>query len=191
VKLVVGLGNPGKSHKGDRHNVGFSLLERLCLNRKVELRENPKHKAMVGADANGIRFLKPLTYMNLSGLSVKSISQYYNISPELILVFHDELDLPAGEIKLKRGGGTGGHNGLRSVEEHLSSKDYCRVRVGIGRPEGRQSVTSYVLSTPSRDDGRVIESGMERVLAHAEDLLSGYFDRAMNFLNQRSSLENL
>ena len=185
MKLIVGLGNPGEKHRTDRHNAGFALLDRLCSEREVKLRENQKFKAMEGVDSYGIRFLKPLTYMNDSGDSVKSFAQYYRIPPELILVLHDELDLAAGEVKLKRGGGSGGHNGLRSIEQYLSSKDYCRIRVGIGRPKSGQSVTSYVLSPPSHEQSRAIDIGTQKVVQHINDLLSGYFDRAMNLLNQR------
>ena len=189
MKLVVGLGNPGDSHSKDRHNVGFWFLDRLCRNRGVELRENSKFKALVGSDSRGVRFLKPLTYMNLSGLSVRGFSEYYNITPELILVVHDELDLPSGAVKLKRGGGTGGHNGLRSIEENLSSRDYCRIRLGIGRPKGRQTVTSHVLSAPAADERIIIEARMDNVLEYADDLINN-FDKSMNILNQSNNLEN-
>ncbi|MEC9248989.1 MAG: aminoacyl-tRNA hydrolase [Pseudomonadota bacterium] len=192
MKLVVGLGNPGDSRKTDRHNVGFLLLEMFCQDRGVELRENQKYKALVGSDAVGIRYLKPLTYMNLSGFSVKGLSEYYKIPPKLILVLHDELDLSVGEVRLKRGGGTGGHNGLRSIEQSLSSKDYCRIRLGIGRPpNGKQSVTSHVLNSPTADEATAIKAGMEKILEHADDLLSGSFDRAMNSLNQSNNIKDL
>ena len=185
MKLVVGLGNPGDNHKNDRHNVGFALLDKLCFEREVKLRENRKFKAMEGVDSFGIRYLKPLTYMNASGNSVQMFAEYYRIDPELILVIHDELDLLAGEIKLKRGGGTGGHNGLRSIEQHLSSKDYCRIRIGIGRPRRGQNVTSYVLNPPNQEQSRAIDTGAQRVVEHINVLLLGCFDRAMNILNQR------
>ena len=100
MKLIVGLGNPGSSHDKDRHNVGFWFLDRLCLERNVELKESGKFKAYVGRDSSGVWYMKPLTYMNLSGLSVKGLSEYYKISPNSILVAHDELDLPSGTVKL-------------------------------------------------------------------------------------------
>lgn len=185
MKLVVGLGNPGNDHRNDRHNVGFALLDRLCLERDVELRESRKFNAMVGIDSGGFRFLKPLTYMNASGDSIKLFVDYYRISPDLILIVHDELDLDAGIVRLKRGGGTGGHNGLRSIEKSLSSNSYCRIRLGIGRPKGNQTVTSYVLSAPDLAAKKAIDSSMEKVVEQMDDLLSGHFDRSMNLLNQR------
>ena len=189
MKLIVGLGNPGDSHDRDRHNVGFWFLDRLCLERKVELKENGKFKAYVGSDSSGVWYMKPLTYMNLSGLSVRGLSEYYKIPPNLILVVHDELDLPSGAVKLKRGGGTGGHNGLRSIENSISSRDYCRLRLGIGRPNERQTVTSYVLSAPTQNERHVLEARINKVLEFADDLIKD-FDRSMNIINQSARLEN-
>tara|TARA_B100000579_G_scaffold412127_1_gene403552 strand:+ start:2721 stop:3293 length:573 start_codon:yes stop_codon:yes gene_type:complete len=188
VKLIVGLGNPGNSHDKDRHNVGFWFLDRLCLERNVELKESGKFKAYVGSDSSGVWYMKPLTYMNLSGLSVRGLSEYYKIPPGLILVVHDELDLPSGIVKLKRGGGTGGHNGLRSIEESIASRDYCRLRLGIGRPNERQTVTSYVLSAPTERERHVLEARIDKVLGYADDLIKD-FDKSMNIINQSSHLE--
>ena len=189
MELIVGLGNPGNSHDKDRHNVGFWFLDRLCLERNVELKESGKFNALVGRDFSGVWYMKPLTYMNLSGLSVRGLSEYYKIPPNLILVAHDELDLPSGTVKLKRGGGTGGHNGLRSVEDSIASRDYCRLRLGIGRPNGGQTVTSYVLSAPDQKERRVLEARISKVSEFADDLIKD-FDKSMNIINQSALLEN-
>ena len=189
VKLIVGLGNPGDSHDKDRHNIGFWFLDRLCLERNVELKKSAKFKAYLGSDSTGVWYMKPLTYMNRSGLSVRGLSEYYKIPPSLILVAHDELDLPSGRVKLKRGGGTGGHNGLRSIEENIVSRDYCRLRLGIGRPNERQTVTSYVLSAPTQKERQVLEARIIKVLEYADDLIKD-FDKSMNIINQSVHLEN-
>ena len=189
MKLIVGLGNPGSGHDKDRHNVGFRFLDRLCHERNVELKASGKFKAHVGRDSNGVWYLKPLTYMNLSGLSVRYLSEFYKIPPDLILVAHDELDLPCGTVKLKRGGGTGGHNGLRSVEDSIASRDYCRLRLGIGRPNEGQTVTSYVLSAPTQNERRVLEARISKLLEYADDLIND-FDKSMNIINQSSHSEN-
>ena len=185
MKLVVGLGNPGIKHETDRHNVGFWLVDEICLKRDVVLRESRKFNAMVGSDSNGISLLKPMTFMNASGEILRAYVKYYRIPPESILILHDELDLEAGIVRLKRGGGTGGHNGLRSIEKELGSRDYCRVRLGIGRPKNGESVTSYVLNAPNEEQKSAIKGGIKIIVESMNDIVTGGFDRSMGKLNQR------
>ena len=145
--LWVGLGNPGSSYAKNRHNVGFMVLDVLA--REFGFSEWRKTKS--AAEASGlvggrkIRLLKPLSFMNRSGLPVAQMAKYYDIAPDDILVFHDDIDLGAGKIRVKQGGGHGGHNGLRDIDRHIG-KDYWRVRMGVGRPDGRQDVDKWVLS---------------------------------------------
>lgn len=148
--LVIGLGNPGPQYAGNRHNVGAMVIEHLAARAGARLRT---HKA--GASAESIRLGPtpgtraiigiPHSYMNLSGGPTKGLASFFSVPPERTIVLHDELDIPFGEVRLKLGGGEGGHNGLRSISSSFGTKDYLRVRVGIGRPPGRMDAASYVL----------------------------------------------
>ncbi|MEU7926248.1 aminoacyl-tRNA hydrolase [Micromonospora sp. NPDC049801] len=149
--LVVGLGNPGREYAGNRHNVGFMVAELLAG--RVGARFG-RHKRAVAEVAEGrlgfggpkLVLVKPLTYMNLSGGPVAALSQFYKVPPAQVVAVHDELDIEFGQVRIKFGGGEGGHNGLRSMSKSLGTKDYVRVRFGVGRPPGRQDPADYVLS---------------------------------------------
>ncbi|MGB1399671.1 MAG: aminoacyl-tRNA hydrolase [Candidatus Puniceispirillaceae bacterium] len=145
--LWVGLGNPGSSYAKNRHNVGFMALDYLAeAYRFADWRQTKPAAETSGlVGTTKIRLLKPLSYMNRSGLPVAQMAKYYDIAPENILVFHDDIDLGAGKIRVKQGGGHGGHNGLRDIDRHIG-KEYWRVRIGVGRPNGRQDVDKWVLS---------------------------------------------
>ncbi len=185
VQLVVGLGNPGAGHFDNRHNVGFWLVDALAAKLKVELRVESRYKGELGRAASGLRLLKPATYMNLSGESVVPCATYFRIPPSAVLVVHDELDLAVGTVRLKRGGGHGGHNGLRSIEQMLGSNDYLRIRLGIGHPGVGRDVAGYVLSRPPAAEREAIEAAIVAVLDNIETIINGGFNRAMNTLNQR------
>ncbi|QDO89773.1 aminoacyl-tRNA hydrolase [Ornithinimicrobium ciconiae] len=159
--LVVGLGNPGPKYAGNRHNIGAMVLADLAQQVGVSARQH-KARAWVseirlgtlagGAPGPRAILAQPMTYMNVSGGPVAALVSFYKVPLEQIIVVHDELDIDFGAIKLKRGGGEGGHNGLRSISQSLGTKDYLRVRLGIGRPPGRQDPAAYVLSDfPARD----------------------------------------
>ena len=145
--LWVGLGNPGSSYAKNRHNVGFMALDYLAeAYRFADWRQTKPAAETSGLiGTTKIRLLKPLSYMNRSGLPVAQTAKYYDIAPENILVFHEDIDLGAGKIRVKQGGGHGGHNGLRDIDRHIG-KEYWRVRIGVGRPDGRQDVDKWVLS---------------------------------------------
>ena len=145
--LWVGLGNPGSSYAKNRHNVGFMVLDYLAeAYRFADWRQTKPAAETSGLiGTTKIRLLKPLSYMNRSGLPVAQMAKYYDIAPKNILVFHDDIDLGAGKIRVKQGGGHGGHNGLRDIDRHID-KEYWRVRIGVGRPDGRQDVNKWVLS---------------------------------------------
>ena len=145
--LWVGLGNPGSSYAKNRHNVGFMVLENLARDYGFSEWRQTKSVAQTYGLIRGkkIRLLKPLYFMNRSGLPVAQTANYYSLAPEKIFVFHDDIDLGAGKIRVKEGGGHGGHNGLRDIDRHIG-KDYWRVRIGVGRPDWRQDVDKWVLS---------------------------------------------
>jgi len=185
VQLVVGLGNPGSGHAGDRHNAGFWCVDALAAKLGVTLHEESRYKGLLGRAASGLRLLEPLTYMNLSGQSVAACASYFRIPPSAIVVVHDELDLAPGVVRLKRGGGHGGHNGLRSIDQQLGSSDYLRVRIGIGHPGPGGDVSAYVLGKPPASEREAVESAIEAVLTVFERILDGHIDRAMNTLNRR------
>lgn len=159
--LVVGLGNPGPRYAANRHNVGAMVVAELASRARVSLREH-RSRAAVGETRLGTRagglpgprvvLARPLTYMNVSGGPVAGLVRYFSVPLEQVVLVHDELDIEFGSVRLKRGGGEGGHNGLRSVSQSLGTRDYLRVRLGIGRPPGRQDPADYVLSDfPARD----------------------------------------
>ena len=149
--LVVGLGNPGKGYAGNRHNVGFMVVDLLASRVGAKFGRNKRAHAEVAEGRLGfggpkLILVKPLTYMNLAGAPVAQLAQFFKVPVENVVAVHDEMDVPFGEIRAKRGGGEGGHNGLRSMSKSLATKDYARVRFGISRPPGRQDPADYVLS---------------------------------------------
>ncbi len=185
VALIVGLGNPGPGHEGDRHNAGFWFIDALCDAQGIELREETRFKGLLGRASSGLRVLKPLTFMNASGESVAACAAYFRIPPAAVVVVHDELDLDAGRVRLKRGGGHGGHNGLRSIDRLLGSADYLRIRLGIGHPGSAAAVTGYVLGRPPAAERDAIGQAISSTLDELANIVGGRFDRAMNTLNQR------
>jgi PTH1 family peptidyl-tRNA hydrolase len=149
--LVVGLGNPGKQYAGNRHNVGFLVADLLASRIGAKFGRAKRVHAEVAEGRLGfggpkLILVKPLTFMNLSGGPVVALAQFFKVPVEQVIAVHDELDVPFGQVRVKRGGGEGGHNGLRSMSTSLSTKEYARVRFGIGRPPGRQEPADYVLS---------------------------------------------
>jgi PTH1 family peptidyl-tRNA hydrolase len=186
LALVVGLGNPGQQHQYNRHNAGVMFLQRLCDKFKGELRAESKFHGKAGRiEINGVevRLLFPTTYMNKSGMAVAALSQYYKIPPERILVAYDELDLPIGTTKLKKGGGAGGHNGVRDVHNALGSSEFLRLRFGIAHPGNASKVIDYVLTDFSRDDAISIEKEFDKALAIMPLLVEGKLQIAMGELH--------
>ena len=168
MRVVVGLGNPGPEYSGTRHNAGFWFVERLASACGVRLRSESRFQSMVGRIAGGNEecwLLMPQTYMNASGRAVGALVRFYKIAPKGILVVHDELDLPPGTPKLKRGGGVSGHNGLKDVAANLGTHDFWRLRLGIGHPGDRAAVVDYVLHPPRRDERELIDASIEKGLA--------------------------
>jgi peptidyl-tRNA hydrolase, PTH1 family len=192
IALIAGLGNPGPAYEQTRHNAGFWFADEVARRHGGALRPDPKFQAEVtrlSVDGRDCWLLKPMTFMNRSGQSVGAFAAYYRIPPEAILVVHDELDLPPGTVRLKRGGGHGGHNGLRDITSRLGSSDFSRLRIGIGHPGSAAQVVEYVLHRPSREDE---ESIREAVKVSADTLplvLAGELEKAMNRLHSRANVE--
>jgi PTH1 family peptidyl-tRNA hydrolase len=186
IQLIAGLGNPGPEYERTRHNAGFWFVDALARQRGDSLRhENRFHgeAGRIARDDHECRVLKPLTFMNRSGQAVSALAKFYRIPPESILVVHDELDLPPGTARLKKGGGHGGHNGLRDIISALGGNGFLRLRLGIGHPGHRDDVVDYVLRKASREDEGLIEQAIDDALAVVPLLLAGEVERAMHQLH--------
>ncbi|SER57408.1 peptidyl-tRNA hydrolase, PTH1 family [Nitrosomonas sp. Nm51] len=167
MKLIVGLGNPGKEYAHTRHNAGFIWVNCLADTLKVTLNLEARFHglcARINAEAADFWLLEPQTYMNRSGQSVAALCRFYKIQPDEIVVVHDELDLLPGSAKLKWGGGLGGHNGLKDIAAQLGTRDFWRLRIGIGHPGDRNAVVRYVLRPPGKEDALLINQAIERSL---------------------------
>ncbi|MCB1586601.1 MAG: aminoacyl-tRNA hydrolase [Xanthomonadales bacterium] len=188
IKLIVGLGNPGGQYTNTRHNAGFWFVDALCKKYGFDLKDNKKfygEAANVDINNHSVWLLKPMTYMNHSGKALQSLTQFYKIKPEEILVAYDELDLPPGTVKLKKGGGHGGHNGLRDIISLIGSNEFYRIRLGIGHPGHKSQVVSWVLNRASSDDEISINNAIDKSLAVLEDLLDGQLEKATRELHTR------
>jgi PTH1 family peptidyl-tRNA hydrolase len=185
--LVVGLGNPGREYAGNRHNVGFLVADllagrigaRFSRHRKA-VAEVAEGRLGVGVEAPRLVLTKSMTYMNLSGGPVAGLAQFYKVPPDQIVAVHDELDIPYGQLRLKIGGGEGGHNGLRSMSRSLGTKDYVRVRFGIGRPPGRQDPADYVLSDFSSVERKELDFLVDRAADAVEVVMLRGLEAAQN-----------
>ena len=167
MKLIVGLGNPGKEYEKNRHNIGFLVVDYLTDKFNAS-KISSKFKGELYKAGNYL-FLKPLTFMNLSGESVRAVKDFYKIDNDDIIIIHDDIDLNVGALKFKKGGSSGGHNGLKSIDKHIGN-DYWRVRVGVGRPERKEQVVSYVLSDFKDDELECIEKNFENIKKAIEDI---------------------
>ena len=190
--LVAGLGNPGKKYSNTKHNVGFLVVEEIGNRVGIELNKN-KFRGRFGEGFTGdhkLVLLKPETYMNLSGESVSSIRNFYDIPAENIIVVYDEMDLPLGNIKIKSGGGSAGHNGIKSITSSLGTDAFTRVRVGIGKPF-RDSGASHVLSGFSKDEAEVVNESIKRAADAVFAIIDNGLERAMNEYNTKNKqIEN-
>ena len=190
IRLVVGLGNPGREHEATRHNAGFWFVDALAKQERASFAAESKFHGQV-ARAGEVRLLKPGTYMNLSGRAVASLAHFFDIAPGEILVVHDELDLLPGEAKMKFGGGNAGHNGLRDVDAKLGTPDFWRLRLGIGHPRDsaipQQDVVDYVLRPPLAAERIQIEAAIDRALAAWPAIAADDFERAMQMLHTKGT----
>ncbi len=186
IKLIVGLGNPGKDYQPHRHNVGFWFCDALAHLYLGTFKKEAKFfgdVAQVNIAGSNLRLLKPNTYMNRSGQSIQSIAKFYQINVDEILIAHDELDLNPGVARIKFGGGHGGHNGLRDTIKALSSNDFYRLRIGIGHPGDKSKVADFVLHTPNKSEVEPIQTALINSLNIIEQVVKGDIEPAMKTLH--------
>lgn len=189
-KLIVGLGNPGQEYAETRHNAGFWLAECLAQRFGVALaREARFHGLVAHARGHSCWLLAPQTYMNRSGLAVAALARFFRFEPQEVMVLHDELDIRPGELRLRFGGGLGGHNGLKDIAAHMGTQDFWRLRIGIGHPGDREEVLNYVLRKPPLEERTVIDEALKRALAEWHFIEKGEYPAAMQKLNVRLQVQ--
>lgn len=185
MKMIIGLGNPGKQYEKTRHNVGFKVIDELC-NRlgasTMQSKFNGMYTILHRAEGK-IMLVKPLTYMNLSGECIGPLMDYYEVNPDQIVVIYDDLDLPPGTIRLRQKGSAGGHNGMKSLIAHLDTDKFNRIRIGVGRPISGMKVSDYVLSTFIKEEVPLIEDVVKKSASACETWLEKPFLDVMNDYN--------
>ncbi len=187
MKIIVGLGNPGRAYERTRHNAGFMAIDELARGLRFDL-SREKYHACIGTGRIGeveVLLAKPQTYMNESGRSVGAILRYVRVKHPDLIVVHDELDLPLGSVRVKVGGGHGGHNGLRSIIEHIGTPDFIRVRVGVGRPSNGLDAADYVLSAFTADERKTAAGAFERAAETVRAIVLEGAAGAMNRFNKQ------
>ena len=192
-QLLIGLGNPGARYEATRHNAGVWLLERVAQRYASGFRSSPRcFGSIADADIDGarVRLFRPDTFMNHSGRAVAAVAGFYKVRTERILIAHDEIDLPAGTVRLKRGGGHGGHNGLRHVVPQLAGSGFSRIRIGVGHPGSKDRVIGYVLDRPPPAERSVIDDAIERVVDDIARIAGGDLEGAMNTLHRRDRADD-
>lgn len=187
IRLIAGLGNPGSRYAKTRHNAGFWFVDELARLQGGSWRSETRFFAStceLRTTRGLLRLLKPNTFMNESGRSVGAIARYFNLEPEQILIAHDEIDLSCGVVRLKRGGGHGGHNGLRDIIAQLGDRDFNRLRIGVGHPGHSDQVTDYVLTRATAAEQKLLDAGIRRATEFYDDFVSGNLAAAMNALHR-------
>ena len=184
-RLIVGLGNPGLEYADNRHNAGFWFVDRLARELKVTLAPQGKFFGRVGR-CGELWLLQPGTFMNRSGQSVAALARFYKIDAGEVLAVHDDLDLQPGDIRIKQGGGNGGHNGLKDIQAQLSTPDFWRLRLGIGHPGERNAVVDYVLKAPRREEQALIDRALDRCLLAWPKLAAGDYAAAQQQLHVKN-----
>lgn len=188
MRLIVGLGNLGKLYERTRHNIGFDVIDEISGRFNIPLNQ-AKFKGVYGSglvQGEKVILLKPLTYMNLSGESIRPLMDYYNISLEELLIIYDDLDLPTGKIRLREKGSAGGHNGIKSTIAHVGAQEFKRIRVGISRPQNGMAVADYVLGKFSSDEQPKMEAAAAKAAEACEMWLTEPFLKVMNTFNQQA-----
>jgi PTH1 family peptidyl-tRNA hydrolase len=186
ISLIAGLGNPGSEYADTRHNAGFRFLDALLEGSGQSLQAESRFAGRVARtriSGNDVWLIAPDTFMNHSGDAVARMARYYRIPVDGILVVHDELDLPPGTVRLKQGGGAGGHNGISDVIEKLGSPDFMRLRIGIGRPSSSAQVVSFVLKRAPKAEQEMIDAAIREALQHIDDMVQGHAQKVMNALH--------
>ncbi|MHB1094296.1 aminoacyl-tRNA hydrolase [Thiobacillus sp.] len=186
-RLIVGLGNPGRDYEETRHNAGFWFCVRLAQAWGAPLTHESRFHGIAGRGHGNVWMLLPQTFMNRSGQAVGALARFHRIAPAEILVVHDELDIPPGQLRLKFGGGMGGHNGLKDIAAHLGTQDYWRLRIGIGHPGDRNEVVNYVLKPPWREEQAEIDAAIDRALDLMPLIEKGEWSAAIQRANTNPS----
>lgn len=191
IKLIVGLANPGSQYQNTRHNAGAWYLEQLAQSYSIDLKADSKFHGFFGKgfiNGHEVKLLIPTTFMNLSGKAIQAVANFYKIEAEEILIAHDELDIPPGTLKLKIGGGHGGHNGLRdTISKLANNKEFKRLRVGIGHPGHKSKVSGFVLNQPTLDEKNAITIAIDEAVRETPTLLDGQWDNAVQRLHSLTS----
>ena len=188
LKAIIGLGNPGSKYSETRHNAGFWFVEQVAREYGGSFRHDSKFMGELAEcfiNGNKIWCHKPDTFMNLSGQAVRALTGFYRLDASQLLVAHDEIDLPPGVVKLKFGGGHGGHNGLRDIIRHLGTKDFFRLRIGVGHPGSKEQVADYVLKKAGRDEQALIDDCIAQALKVMPQLAQGELEKAMQLLHTK------
>ncbi|MCO6520363.1 MAG: aminoacyl-tRNA hydrolase [Snodgrassella sp.] len=188
LRLIVGLGNPGSEYEHTRHNIGFDFIDELAKLWKTSLKEEKKffgQVARVNLNEGEVWLLKPLTFMNKSGTAVQALAKFYKILPEEILIIHDELDIPCGQVRFKKGGSNGGHNGLKDIQAWLGTAEFYRLRLGIGHPGDKNLVIHYVLHKPQAQEQSLITEAMQKSLAAIPQMLTGGYSSVQQQLHSK------
>jgi PTH1 family peptidyl-tRNA hydrolase len=187
MHIIVGLGNPGNAYKNTRHNVGFMVIDRLAREHAIKPAKK-KSTALLGEgkiEGERVILVTPTTFMNNSGQAVKEVMRYDKVDFNRLVVIYDDIDLDLGRVRVRAGGGSGGHNGIKSIIAHIGTGDFARVRVGIGRPPGRMDPSDYVLSSFSKDEREEIEPAIVKASDAVESIIVNGVEKAMNEFNRR------
>ncbi len=190
TQLIAGLGNPGPRYEDTRHNAGFWFVDALAHRWNVTLRPDTRQGAHLGratVDGQDVWLMKPDAYVNESGGPIGKVLRYYKIAPQQMVVAYDELDLPAGDVRLRERGGHGGHNGMRDIVAHAGGTDFPRLRLGIGRPRDREDVVKWVLSRPRREDRQAIDDAIDDAMDAIRTFVQGDRQNAIKRLHSRES----
>lgn len=193
TRAIFGLGNPGQQYRDTRHNCGFRFIERIAQQHQEPLKANPRFQAnlvRVRIDGVPVWLVQPMTYMNRSGAAFNLVTGYYEIDPKDAIVVYDDLDLPVGNIRIRRSGGAGGHNGVSDIIAHSGTRDFLRIRFGIGRPNHRINTVSYVLSVPPAKDQLLIDEAIDDTVDALPEMLAGNLEMAMTSLHSRGESKN-
>lgn len=191
MKLIVGLGNPGREYENTRHNVGFAFIDDLAFDLGVRVDER-KHKAFLGKGifaGERVILLKPQTYMNLSGESVRAAMDYYKLTPADVIVVFDDISLDPGNIRIRTKGSAGGHNGMKSIIAHLGTQEFARVKIGVGDKPSRMDLANHVLGKIKGNEQQNIEAALKDTKSAIELMVAGEAERAMNLFNKKKIVE--
>jgi PTH1 family peptidyl-tRNA hydrolase len=183
--IIVGLGNPEEEYSGTRHNMGFDVINAIAEKHKIQVNKNKFNSLYAKSNIEGqeVILVKPQTYMNLSGISVREIANFYKTKKKEIIIIYDDMDIKQGTIKIRKQGSSGGHNGVKSVIENLGTEEIQRIRVGIGKEERKEDKIKYVLGHISKEDRRILDEGIIKARDAIEEILRNGIDKAMNKYN--------